>query len=305
MRCRSDAYRASPSQSSIAPTAEPTRALIATISPIAISPVNGKNEPTSSFANSTPSQSPESTGANPPSQTRSWADPNTLLEAGYGYTTQPPQPNKDCAKAPTTKLSKKNFLSAGQAPSKSSLLVPPRHTANPTDALSGTSYYILTSPRTCPALPPSLASLWFAANLALTRTMPTTCLATSRPVSHNTVYTLLRPNRPHTTSLPVTSPHPQYCSTSPKSPDTNVGTVEAAPLPFYMKFTGTDFSAPHGNVNLTSKLSDTASSHIGPLDQHSTSITPVNIYNCALTQPPERPPAQKRNATSRAPTDSS
>ena len=123
----------------------------------------------------------------------------------------------------------------------------------------------------------------------------------SRPVSHNTFYTLSRPNRPHTTSLPMTSSHPQYCSTSPNSLDTSVCAVEAAPLPFCMKLTGTDSSAPHGNVNLTSKLSDTASSHIGPLDQHSTSLTPVNINNCALTQPPERSPAHKGNTTSRTP----
>ena len=62
---------------------------------------------------------------------------------------------------------------------------------------------------------------------------------------------------------------------------------------------------PHGNVNLTSKPSDIASSHIGPLDQHSTSLTPVNINKCVLMQPPERSPAQKGNATSRVPTDSS
>ena len=288
-----------------APTAESTRALTATTSFIATSPVNGNNEPTSSFPNRTPSQWPASTGATPPSRTRSWADPNTSLEAGYGYTTQPPQPDKDCAKAPITKFSRRNFLSTGQAPSKSLLLVPPRHTANPTDALSGTSYYILTSPRICPALPPSLASLWFAANLAPTRTIPTTCLDTYRPVSPNTFYTLSRTNRLNTTSLPMTSPHPQYCSTSPKSLDTSVCPVEAAPLPFYIKPTGTDSFAPHGNVNLASKLSEITSSHIGPLDQHSTSLRPVNINNCALTQPPARSPAQKGNATSRTPTDSS
>ena len=185
------------------------------------------------------------------------------------------------------------------------MLVPPRHTVNPTDVLTGTSYYILTSARTYPALPPSLASLWFAANLAPTRRLPTTYLATSRPVLHNMFYTLLRPNRPHTTSLPMTSPHPQYCATSPKSLDTSACAVEAAPLPFCMKLTGTDSFAPHGNVNLISKLSEIASSHIGPLDQHSTSLTPVNINNCALTQPPARSPAQKGNASSRAPTDSS
>ena len=135
--------------------------------------------------------------------------------------------------------------------------------------------------------------------------MPVTCLDISRPVSPNMFNTLSRPNRPHTTSLPMTSPHPQYCSTSPKSLDTSVCGVEAAPLPFCMKLTGTDSSAPHGNVNLTSKLSDMASSHIGPLDQHSTSLTPVNTNNCTLTQPPERSPAQQGTATSRAPTDSS
>ena len=305
MKYISDAYRAFPSPSSTAPTAKPTRALTATLSPIATSPVNGNNEPTSSFTNSTPSQSPASTGTTSPSRTRSWADPNTLLEAGYGYTTQPPQPGKDCAKAPIAKFSRRNFLSTGQAPSRSLQLVPPRHTANPTDALSGASYYILTSPRTCPALPPSLASLWFAANLAPTRTIPTTCLDTSRPVSPNIFYTLSRPNRPHTTSLPMTSPHPQYCSTSPKSLDTSVCAVEAAPLPFYMKLTRTDSFASHGNVNLSSKLSEIASSHIGPLDQHSNSLTPVNINNCALTQPPARSPARKGNDTSRVPTDSS
>ena len=135
--------------------------------------------------------------------------------------------------------------------------------------------------------------------------MPTTCLDTSRPVSPNMFYTLSRPNRPHTISLSMTSPPPQYCSTSPKSLGTSVCAVEAAPLPFYMRLTGTDSFAPHGNVKLTSKLSEVASSHIGPLDQHSTSFTLVNINNCALAQPPARSPAQKENATSRAPTDSS
>ena len=118
-------------------------------------------------------------------------------------------------------------------------------------------------------------------------------------------YTLSRPNRPRTTSLPMTSPHPQHCSTSPKSLETSVCAVEAAPLPFYMKLTGTDSFAPHGNVNLTSKLSEIAYSHIGPLDQHSTSLIPANINNCALTQPLVKSPAQKGNATSRTPTDSS
>ena len=244
MKCISDAYRASLSPSSTAPTAEPTRALTATVSRIATSPVNGNNEPTSSFANNTPSQWPASTGATPPSRTRSWADPNTSPEDGYGYTTQPPQLDKDCAKALRTKFSWRNFLSTGQTPSRSFLLVPSRHTANPTDALSETSYYILISPRTCPALPPSLASLWFAANLAPTRTIPTACLDTYRPVSPNTFYTRSRPNRLHTTSLPMTSPHPQYSSTSPKSLDTSVCAVEAAPLPLCMKPTGTDSLLP-------------------------------------------------------------
>ena len=310
MKCISDAYRASPSPSTIAPTAELTRALTATISPIATSLVNGNNGPTSSFVNSTPSQWPASTGATPLYRTPSWADPDTSLEAGYESTTQPPQPDKDFAKAPITKFLEKNFLSTGQAPSRLLLLVPPRHTANPTDGLSGTSYYTLTSPRTCPALPLSLASLWFAANLAPTRTTPTrttpaTCLDTFRPDSPNMFYTLSRPNRPHTTLLPMTLPHPQYCSTSPKSLDTSVCAVEAAPSPFCMKLTGTDSFDPHGDGNLTSKLSEVTSSLTEPLDQNNTSLTPANTNNCALTQPPAKSPAQKGNATSRVPTDSS
>ena len=52
----SDAHRASPLPSLIAPTAEPTRALTATISSIAISSENGNNAPTSSCVNSTSSQ---------------------------------------------------------------------------------------------------------------------------------------------------------------------------------------------------------------------------------------------------------
>ena len=204
-----------------------------------------------------------------------------------------------------TKFSKINFLSTGQAPPSLLLLVPPRHTANPTDGLSGTSYYTLTSPRTCPALPLNLASLWFAASLAPTRTKPATCPDTFRPDSPNMFYRLSRPNRPHTTSLPMTLPHPQYCSTSPKSLDTSVCTVEAAPSPFCMKLTGTDSFDPHGNVNLTSKLFEVTSSPTGPLDQRNTSLTPVNTNNCALTQPPAKSPAEKENATSRVPTDSS
>ena len=58
MKYTSDAYRAFPSPSSTAPTAEPTRALTATISPIATLPVNSNNEPTSSFVNSTPHSRP-------------------------------------------------------------------------------------------------------------------------------------------------------------------------------------------------------------------------------------------------------
>ena len=54
-KCIRYAYRASPPPLSISPTAEPTRALTATISPIAITPVNDNNEPTSSCANNTPS----------------------------------------------------------------------------------------------------------------------------------------------------------------------------------------------------------------------------------------------------------
>ena len=190
-------------------------------------------------------------------------------------------------------------------PSRLLLLVPLRHTANPTDGLSGTSYYTLTSPRTCLALPLSLASLWFAANLAPTRTTPATCLDTFRPDSPNMFYTLSRPNRPHTTLLPRTLPHPQYCSTSPKSLDTSVCAVEAAPSPFCMKLTRTNSFDPHGNGNLTSKLSEVTSSLTEPLDQNNTSLTPANTNNCALTRPPAKSHAQKGNATSRIPTDSS
>ena len=56
IKCISDAYRASLSPSSTAPTAEPIRASTATTSPIATSSENGDNTPTSSCVNSTPSQ---------------------------------------------------------------------------------------------------------------------------------------------------------------------------------------------------------------------------------------------------------
>ena len=231
--------------------------------------------------------------------------PRYVAGAGYGSTTQPPQPDKDFAKASITKFSKRNLLSTGQAPSRLLRLVPPRHTANLTDGLSGTSYYTLTSPQTCPALPLNLASLWFAASLAPIRMTPATCPDTFRPDSPNMSYTLSRPNRPHTTSLPMTLPHPQYCSTSPKSLDTSVCAVEAAPSPFCMKLSGTNSFDPHGNVNSTSKLSEATSSATGPLDQRNTSLTPANTNNCASTQPPAKSPAQKENATSRVPSDSS
>ena len=87
------------------------------------------------------------------------AAPNTWLGAGYGYTTPPSPSDKDCAKAPVTNSLQRNFLSTGQAPSKSSLLVPPQRLTNPTDVHSETSCYILTSPRTCPALLENPASL--------------------------------------------------------------------------------------------------------------------------------------------------
>ena len=57
MKYISDAYHASLSPFSTAPTAEPIRASTATISPIATLPENGNNAPTSSCKNSTPSQS--------------------------------------------------------------------------------------------------------------------------------------------------------------------------------------------------------------------------------------------------------
>ena len=55
-KCISDAYRASPSPSSTAPTAGATKPLTGTISPIATSPVNDNNTPTSLCVNSTLSQ---------------------------------------------------------------------------------------------------------------------------------------------------------------------------------------------------------------------------------------------------------
>ena len=55
-KCISDASRASPSPSSTAPTAEATKALTGTISPIATSPVKDNNTLTSLCVNSTLSQ---------------------------------------------------------------------------------------------------------------------------------------------------------------------------------------------------------------------------------------------------------
>ena len=70
MNYTSDAYRAPPTQSSIAPMVEPIRALNATISPIATLPENGNSAPTSSCMNSMLLQSLVLTDGTLPSRTR-------------------------------------------------------------------------------------------------------------------------------------------------------------------------------------------------------------------------------------------
>ena len=81
------------------------------------------------------------------------------------------------------------------------MLAPPQRLTNQTDNRSETSFYTLTSHRTCPVLPLSPASRWHAGNPVPTLTMLTTCPDIFRSVLPNTLCTLSRSSRLYTTSL--------------------------------------------------------------------------------------------------------